>query len=248
MCGRYVVSKPPDQLALEFDAALLAPDFASDYNVAPTKDVLAVLTRPAGASAAHPAVERQLRSVRWGLVPSWAKDPSVGSKLINARIETAAQKPSFRSAFAKRRCIIPASGYYEWQAVDTEPASGKKAAKQPYYIHRPDHGTLAMAGLYELWRDPTREREDPQAWLWTATVLTTEATDELGRIHDRAPLIVPAETYEHWLAPESSDPDELRGLLVPATVGMLADPVGTAVNNVRNNGPQLIEPLPEQGE
>jgi putative SOS response-associated peptidase YedK len=168
----------------------------------------------------------------------------VGNRLINARVETAVEKPSFRQAFAKRRCILPASGYYEWQQ---QPANkeGGKTAKQPYFIHRPDRGTLAMAGLYELWRDPSRERDDPEAWLWSVTVLTTDATDELGQIHDRAPLIVPVGAYDAWLAPQPGDTDELRGLLVPATVGMHADAVSTAVNNVRNQGPDLIKPLPD---
>jgi putative SOS response-associated peptidase YedK len=175
-------------------------------------------------------------------VPSWAKDPSIGNRLINARVETAAEKPSFRQAFAKRRCILPALGYYEWE----QPEAGEKGGagrKQPYFIHRPDGSILAIAGLYELWRDPERTRDDPQAWHWTCTVLTTRATDEVGRIHDRAPLIVPEDGYEAWLKPEPGDPDELREMLIPATIAMQADPVGTEVNNVRNNGPHLIEPV-----
>ncbi|MBS2961914.1 SOS response-associated peptidase [Actinocrinis puniceicyclus] len=249
MCGRYVVTKSPQELAEEFAVDRVAVDgpVEPDFNVAPTKYVPAVLVRErrdrdesGGAGADAGAMERQLRAARWGLVPSWAKDPSVGNRLINARLESAAQKPSFRHAFARRRCILPAAGYYEWQE---RPAGdqGKKAPKQPYFIHRPDKGTLAMAGLYEWWRDPTREREDAQAWLLSVTVLTTDATDDIGRIHDRAPLIVPQSAYETWLAPDVDDADALRGLLVPATVGMQADPVSTAVNNVRNQGPDLIE-------
>lgn len=215
----------------------------ADYNVAPTKNVPAVLARVRRDENGG-GVERQLRAVRWGLVPSWAKDPSIGNRLINARVETAAEKPSFRKAFAERRCILPAAGYYEWQEQPST-ESGRKAPKQPFFIHRPNSGTLAMAGLYELWRDSTRERDDAHAWLWTVTVLTTDATDELGRIHDRAPLIVPADDYSTWLAPHAGDADALRGLLVPATVGMQADPVSTAVNNVRNQGPELIERIQE---
>lgn len=237
MCGRYVVTKSPQELAEEFAVDRIAVEgpTEADYNVAPTKNVPTVLDRE----------QRELHAARWGLVPSWAKDPSVGNRLINARVETAAEKPSFRQAFAKRRCILPAAGYYEWQERQaSEP--GKKAPKQPYFIHRPDQGTLAMAGLYEWWRDPTREQDDPQSWLLTVTVLTTEATDELGRIHDRAPLIVPAEAYGIWLAPQRVDADELRGLLIPATVGMQADPVSTAVNNVRNQGAELIKPVADE--
>jgi putative SOS response-associated peptidase YedK len=243
MCGRYVVTKTPEELAEEFTVDRVAVEGAveADYNVAPTKTVPTVLTRERRDSPGE--LERQLRGARWGLVPSWAKDPAVGNRLINARVESAAEKPSFRRAFAQRRCILPALGYYEWQE---QPASGEggKSHKQPYFIHRPDDSTLAMAGLYELWRDPNRERDDPQAWLLTVTVLTTQATDEFGRIHDRAPMIVPAAAYDTWLAPRPGDADALRGLLVPATVGMRADQVSTAVNSVRNQGPDLIKPLP----
>jgi putative SOS response-associated peptidase YedK len=244
MCGRYVVRKKPEELAQEFAVDRIDVDepVEPDYNVAPTKNVPAILTRERRDEPG--TLERQLRAARWGLVPTWAKDPSVGSRLINARVETAPEKPSFRQAFAKRRCILPALGYYEWQEQPA-PEGGKKPVKQPFFIHRPDESTLAMAGLYELWRDPEKERDDPHAWLLTVTVLTTEATDELGRIHDRAPLIVPAEAYETWLAPQAEDADELRGFLIPATVGMQADPVSTAVNNVRNQGPDLIKRLPE---
>ena len=264
MCGRYVAVHSPRELAKEFDVVRITVEGPAepDYNVAPTKPVPAVLTRErraetdeeGGEGARVP--ERQLRMLRWGLVPSWAKDPAIGNRLINARVETAPDKPSFRKAFAKRRCILPALGFYEWEQVgatdapDKGGSGGGKPYKQPYFIHRPDDATLAMAGLYELWRDPDREREDPDAWLWSATVLTTQATDEAGRIHDRAPLLVPAAAYEAWLAPDLPEDDtDLRALLVPATTGMRADPVSTAVNNVRNNGPQLIEPaldVPDQ--
>jgi putative SOS response-associated peptidase YedK len=249
MCGRYVAVHSPQQLAQEFDVDRVTVEgtMEPDYNVAPTKPVLAVLTREErGESDQEHVRERQLRTLRWGLVPSWAKDPAIGNRLINARIESAPDKPSFRTAFAKRRCILPALGFYEWeQPADQE--KGGKGRKQPYFIHRPDGSTLAMAGLYELWRDPERDRDDPDAWLWTCTVLTTQATDELGRIHDRAPLLVPEESYDAWLAPEPGDTD-LRELLVPATLGMQADPVSTAVNNVRNNGPELIVPASELPE
>jgi putative SOS response-associated peptidase YedK len=243
MCGRYVVTQSPQQLAEEFAVERIEVEgpVAADYNVAPTKIVPTILTRELRDREAG-ADERQLRAARWGLVPSWAKDPSVGNRLINARIETAAEKPSFRRAFASRRCILPALGYYEWQDRPA-PAEGPKTPKQPYFIHRPDAGTLAMAGLYEWWRDPNRDREDPQAWLLSVTVLTTSTTDELGRIHDRAPMIVPADAYGSWLAPRPGDAAALRLLLIPATVGMQADPVSTAVNNVRNEGPELIKPI-----
>ena len=242
MCGRYVAVHSPQELAREFAVERVALDgpVEPDYNVAPTKPVPAVLDRRPRDHKDGPP-QRQLRELRWGLVPSWAKDTSIGNRLINARVETAAEKPSFRKAFAERRCILPALGFYEWDQPEQE--KGAKPHKQPYFIHRPDQSTLAMAGLYELWRDPERDRDDPAAWLWTCTVLTTQATDELGRIHDRAPLIVPADAYDTWLNPASASTDP-RELLIPATVGMQADPVSTAVNNVRNNGPELVEPVP----
>lgn len=242
MCGRYVSVHSPAQLAREFDVDRIAVEspLDPDYNVAPTKMVPAVMEH-AGQDG---TLERQLRAVRWGLVPWWAKDPAVGNRLINARVETAHGKPAFRRAFAKRRCILPALGYYEWQ--QRKPEGGGKAYKQPYFIHRPDDATLAMAGLYEVWHDPEHDRDDPEGRLWTCTVLTTDATDEAGHIHDRAPLVVAADAFERWLSPEpADDPDELRRLLSPATVGMRADPVSTAVNNVRNQSPDLIEPVPD---
>jgi putative SOS response-associated peptidase YedK len=249
---------------------------AADYNVAPTKKVYAVMDRrPRGAekagrpvasdnspspSASEPgdasgsgtgdgsdgSVRRELAVVRWGLVPSWAKDPSIGSRMINARMETVAEKPAFRRAFAKRRCLLPADGYYEWYTPESGPKGANgKPLKQPFYIHPADGGVLAMAGLYELWRDPTREDGDPHAWLMSATVLTTTAEDAVGMIHDRMPLFVERERWSDWLDPTlDGSTRDLTELLVPAAPGRLdAYPVSTAVNNVRNNGPELVEPV-----
>jgi putative SOS response-associated peptidase YedK len=212
--------------------------------------VYAVLTRPPSEEKDRPE-QRQLRVVTWGLVPFWAKDPAIGNRLINARVETVAEKPAFRKAFASRRCLLPADGYYEWYTPEAEatddPDSGKgrKPRKQPFFIHHPDGAVLAMAGLYEIWRDPTKADDDPDRFRWTCTVLTTSAQDDLGRIHDRMPLLVDRQEYAAWLDPSLSDPDSLRDLLVPAAPGRLeAYPVSTMVNNVRNNGPELVEPLP----
>jgi putative SOS response-associated peptidase YedK len=271
MCGRYVAKADPAELAKQFEIDQLAlgdgPDagVAPDYNVAPSKPVLAVLERRPRGERAERAEEpapatRQLRTVRWGLVPSWAKDPSIGNRLVNARIETADSKPSFRRAFAKRRCILPADGYYEWylpESREGETKTARRARKQPFYIHRRDGGTLAIAGLYELWRDPRREDDDPDAWQWTTVVLTTSATDDLGRIHDRMPLLVPREAYDTWLDTGEAEAERLKELLVPALAGggeqastgeLTAYPVSTMVNNVRNNGPELIDPLPLDGD
>ncbi|MCB0915934.1 MAG: SOS response-associated peptidase [Actinobacteria bacterium] len=241
MCGRYASSKEPAVLVEEFDVTVPPRvDLAPDYNVAPTKQVYAVLDRTLGGEQ-----QRLLADVRWGLVPSWAKDRAVGNRLINARVETAASKPSFRAAWARRRAILPADGYYEWYTPEADPADARgKPKKQPYFIHRRDGATLAMAGLYELWRDPAVADPDaPGAWLWTACVLTTSATDRLGRIHDRMPIAVAPEAWSDWLDPSfAGDPHQL---LDPAATAdeLEAYPVATLVNSVRNNGPELLRPL-----
>lgn len=244
MCGRYASSRSPEDLAEEFEVvdSRLDKELPPDYNVAPTKEVYAVLERPAKDEAEEPPA-RQLRTLRWGLVPSWAKDPSIGSRMINARMETVAEKPAFRKAFAVRRCLLPADGYFEWYPTEQKGKSGKPL-KQPFYIHPKDGSVMAMAGLYEIWRDPTRDDDDPERFRWTCTVLTTDAPDELGRIHDRMPLLVTRERRDAWLDP-GTDKDRLLDLLVPAQqAGLEAYPVSPAVGNVRNNGPELVEPLP----
>jgi putative SOS response-associated peptidase YedK len=163
--------------------------------------------------------------------------------MINARMETVDQKPAFRKAFASRRCLLPADGYYEWYPTKQKTKAGKPL-KQPFFIHPTDGGVLAMAGLYEIWRDPTRADDDPERFRWTCTVLTTSAEDDLGRIHDRMPLLVEQERYGAWLDPTVSTAEDLKKLLVPAAPGRLeAYPVSTEVNNVRNNGAQLLDPL-----
>ena len=249
MCGRYAASRGPEDLAGIFEVEKWEPEesLEPDYNVAPTKEVYAVLDRPV-KDAADKRPVRQLRRLKWGLVPSWAKDTSIGNRLINARMETVAEKPAFKKAFATRRCILPADGYYEWYTAE-EKLNGKPV-KQPYFIHPPDGSILSMAGLYEIWRD--KSVEDPEsddAWLWTCTVLTTSATDDLGRIHDRMPLLVERERYDAWLDPLSSDTDDLLKLLVPAAPGRLeAYAVSKAVGSVKNNGRHLLDPLPPDGE
>jgi putative SOS response-associated peptidase YedK len=237
MCGRYGASWGVDHLIEEYGIVDVESGerLVPDYNVAPTKPVYAVLDRPPRGESEAPAV-RRLMTLRWGLVPFWAKDPSIAARLINARLETAHEKPAFREAFAKRRCLLPADGYYEWM--------GEKGAKQPYFIRPTDGGPLTMAGLYEFWRDPTRDREDPAAWLGTCTILTTSASDRVGHIHDRQPLFVHADGYTAWLDPESSDPAWLRSLLHTSPgVGLEAYAVSKAVNDVKNNGADLIEPI-----
>jgi putative SOS response-associated peptidase YedK len=192
----------------------------------------------------HQAAEREgvreLRVVRWGLVPFWAKDISIGSRLINARAETVASKPAFRRAFARHRCLLPADGFYEWE----KSGDPKSPRKQPYYIRREDGGVLAFAGLYELWRDKDRPDDDPDSWLWTATIITTRAEDEVGRIHDRMPMVIEPARWADWLDPAATSAEALHGLMTPAaSVHLTTYPVSTEVNSVRHNGPGLIEPM-----
>lgn len=245
MCGRYASSSRPEDLIEEFEVVepRIAAPLEPDFNVAPTKEVYAVMDRPPSRESGQPA-QRQLRVLTWGLVPSWAKDPKIGHRMINARMETVAEKPAYKRAFAVRRCLLPADGYFEWYATDELTKSGKPR-KQPFFIRPTDQGILAMAGLYEIWRDPGRAEDDPDRFKWTCTVITTEAEDELGRIHDRMPLMVAPDRWGHWLDPTMTAGPDLLGLLEPAAPGRLeAYPVAALVSNVRNNGPTLIEPLP----
>ena len=256
MCGRYASSRQPEDLVEEFEIRPRSdsgdlPHLEPDFNVAPTKEVYAVVERPPRSSGddGDDAVqetqpERQLRALTWGLVPFWAKDPKIGNRMINARMETVADKPAYRRAFERRRAILPADGYFEWYPT-TEKTKAGKPRKQPYFIRPADGAVLAMAGLYEIWRDPAKTDDDPTRFLWTCTVLTTRSEDSLGQIHDRMPLMLSPEKYAAWLDPRHQDRDDLLGLLEPAAPGRLeAFPVSTLVSNVRNNGPELVEPLP----
>lgn len=226
-----------------------------DYNVAPTVAVPAVLERHSHDSK---EVRRRLAPLVWGLVPSWAKDRSIGSRLINARRETVAEKPAFRKAFATRRCLLPADGFYEWYAGET-PADGPEAApgrrpagrpaRQPFFLHRRDGGLLVMAGIYEIWRDPTKDREDDTAWLRTCAVITTQATDAAGHIHDRMPMVLARGAVDAWLDPTRTGPEDALALLAVTEPDALeAYAVSTRVNSVKNNDPSLVEPLGEVAE
>ncbi len=244
MCGRYASSRRPEDLIEEFEVVTprIAAPLAPDWNVAPTKEVYAVLARPPSGTEDLP--ERQLRVLTWGLVPTWAKDPAIGSRMINARLETVAEKPAYRRAFAGRRCLVPADGYYEWYATERTTRVGRPQ-KQPFFIRPTDSSSLAMAGLYEIWVDPSRSERDPGRFRWTCTVITTTAEDSLGHIHERMPVTVRPDFWSDWLDPRPREAEELLGLLQPAAAGQLqAYPVSSAVSNVRNNGPGLVEPIP----
>lgn len=233
MCGRYATTLTAAALNSEFeiDLAHSLTEVEPDYNMAPTKLAPIVVQRTPRDADPY----RELMRARWGLIPSWAKDPSIGSRMINARVETVAEKPAFQKAFSKRRALIPADGYYEWYA-------GQGKSKQPFFITPKDRSVLSMAGLYEFWKDPETDE-----WVVSYTILTTRAEDALGYLHDRMPFIVEKDSYTQWLDPAPQPTEELLGLLVPAAPGRLdAFPVSKAVGNYRNNGPELIEPLPPE--
>jgi putative SOS response-associated peptidase YedK len=224
MCGRFVSASPPDQLAQYFGVdqvaeALLEPS----WNVAPTNDVYAV-TEEGGV--------RRLDAFHWGLVPIWAKSPSAGSKMINARAETLAEKNAYKPAFKKRRCIIPADGFYEWKKIP-----GQKN-KQPMFIHPPEGEHFAFAGLWEVWRGPDKKGEP----LRSCTIITGSPNEAVRDVHDRMPVILPASAWETWLDPDNDDLATLGKLFVPAPASLtLMHPVSTEVNNVRNRGPHLTD-------
>jgi putative SOS response-associated peptidase YedK len=233
MCGRYAATRRPEDLVVEFEA-VTAPGqgpLPADYNVAPTKDVYVVRQakeRDAEGKATGES-HRELRAVRWGLVPSWAKDPSVGNRLLNARVESIADKPAFRRAARSRRCLVPADGWFEWQKrLDTP-------GKQPFYMTPRDGSVLAFGGLGEVWGDGDDR-------LYTCTVITEPAVGALAEVHDRMPMVLPRDRWAEWLDPARDDVAELARPTPPEVVEQLElRPVGTAVNNVRNNGRELLE-------
>lgn len=267
MCGRYASSADPDQLVEEFEVLLDAtrepgrsvlrnpqdpPAGSPDHNMAPTKRAPVVLTRsprPGGDGEAAGAGEdpvRQLRLLTWGLVPSWAKDPGTGARMANARAETVLDKPAFARAARARRCLVPASGWYEWQASPVARDAKGRPRKQPFYVTRRDGASLALAGLYEFWRDPEAAGEDPRRWLVSFTIITTAAEPGLDRIHERQPVVLEPEAWAEWLDPARTDAHAVDATLrAPAAPGRFeAWPVSTAVNRTANNGPHLLDPAP----
>jgi putative SOS response-associated peptidase YedK len=260
MCGRYASFREAQDLADHFAVASIAEDardLPPSWNVAPTDPVRVVVEREPRRAAAEASVgpatlapERSLRLARWGLVPGWAKDPRIGARMINARMESLDDKPAFRKALAVRRCLVPAEGYYEWQAPPPDAPRG--ARKQPFWIHDPEGAPLAFAGLYEFWRDPTAADDDPHRWLVTTTVVTGGApTDDpaLAAIHDRRPVVLPADRWDAWLDPARTDAQEAVQILHGAPPPLVARAVSTEVNRVGTNGAHLLDPLePEAPE
>jgi putative SOS response-associated peptidase YedK len=246
MCGRYVsVAERADLIEL-YNATAAEPSVAPpSYNVAPTQEITAVVER--GDTDAGGEVHRQLRTLYWGLVPSWAKDIKIGARMINARVKTLAENPPFKRAFARRRTVIPASGYYEWEPVEVD--LDGRVRKQPYYIHPADGGLLSFAGLYELWPDPDKDKDDPKGWLWSAAIITTQATGPAGEIHDRTPVVLPHDRVDAWLDPGISGADEVYELLAGIHLDSLeVRRVSIAVNNVRNNGAELLTPIRHEAD
>ncbi len=220
MCGRFTLSQPVAAIASAFKLDEV-PNIDPRYNIAPTQLVPTVLR-----TSAH---QRQLQMLRWGLIPSWAKDPAMGAKLINARAETVAEKPSFRSAFRHRRCLVVADGFYEWQKQE-----GKK---QPFYFRLQDGQPFAFAGLWESWKDPNGEVVD------SCTILTTEANQLMQPIHDRMPVILASQDYDLWLDPTVQS-EQLQNLLQPfPSEAMVSYPVSTKVNKPTNDTPELVNSL-----
>src|SRR5450631_223314 len=258
MCGRYASSSRPQDLIEEFDvdedrtgqrsrsilvSAQSPPAGQPDFNIAPTKAAPVVLSR-AARDDADAVTTRQLRLLTWGLVPSWSQDVKVGLRMTNARAESLLGKPSFARAAAFRRCLVPADGWYEWQVSPTAVDAKDKPRKQPFFIHRRDGVPLAMAGLYEFWRDKSLAEDDPDSWLTTYSIITTAADPGLDRIHDRQPLVLEAADWDDWLDPRQSDLSRVKAHLEFGQGGRFdAYPVALAVNSSRNNGEQLLVPL-----
>jgi len=223
MCGRFTLFESDKILSKEFGVSGFPPR-SPHYNIAPSQPVAAVRVAPAGTG-------RELALLRWGLIPSWSKDPAIGNRLINARAETAREKPSFRNAFRRHRCLIPTNGFYEWQR--------RERGKQPYFVRMRDERPFAFAGLWDRWESPDK------GVIETCTILTTAANAVLAPIHDRMPVILPPAEYTRWLDPSLLNTDSLAPLLVPfPPEEMLAFPVSPRVNTPAVDDEKCITPLP----
>jgi putative SOS response-associated peptidase YedK len=223
MCGRFAFFSAHEAVVRLFGLPTDSPQFEPRYNIAPTQFVPVVRVDHDGV--------RRLAALYWGLVPHWAKEKAIGARMINARAETLAEKPAFREAYRRRRCLVLASGYFEWQALPE--------GKQPWFIRRRDGAPFAMAGLWESWVD--RAGGGP---LESCAIITTEATGRISQLHHRVPAILPPEALSRWLDPRLTSAGELAPLLAAPAEGELEPvPVSRRVNNARNEGPELIEPL-----
>jgi putative SOS response-associated peptidase YedK len=227
MCGRFTLTDPDVGLAVQFNLPEI-PDMQPRYNIAPTQPVAAV-------RVARENQAREIVMLHWGLIPFWAKDPAIGSRMINARAETAAEKPAFRAAFRRRRCLVIADGFYEWQK--------QNGAKQPFFIHLRDRRAFAFAGLWEHWEGPDG------SVIQSCTLLTCEPNDLVRAVHNRMPVILDPAGYDLWLDPQVDDPDAIQPLLRPYPAQRMdAYPVSRFVNSPGNDSPTCIEPLPDAGD
>ena len=224
MCGRFTLTAPYDVIYDYFAIEDQMPQsvFKPRYNIAPSQDIAVVMKLPDPPS-------RHLAMMHWGLIPHWARDKKIAYKMINAKVETLAEKPSYRTAYKKRRCLIPADGYYEWKQL--------KDRKQPYYIQYHHHDLFAFAGLWEHWQG---DQED----IYSCTIITTDADNKVGKIHNRMPLIMNPDYYEQWLDPENQDTASLKDCLVTDTSDIEFYPVSTIVNSPKNEGQDLIQKIP----
>jgi putative SOS response-associated peptidase YedK len=226
MCGRFTQQRPTSEIAAIFEAEDLVPDDGGHFNVAPTDEATVVVQRED---------RRAVTRYRWGLVPSWSADPRAGSRAFNARAETLSTSPMFRDAFRRRRCLVPVDGFYEWRHI-----GGRRL---PMLIHDPADVPLALAGLWS-----GRKNDETGEWLRTFTIVTTRPNAFMTGIHDRMPVVVPPGSWATWLDPTPREPGELRALLEPRDdVALDAFAVTTLVNNVRNDGPDLVQPAPDEG-
>jgi len=222
MCGRFSQQRPASELSELFAAEPLVDDLGPRYNVAPTDEALVVVQRED---------RRGLTACRWGLIPHWAKDAKSGSKMFNARAETLTTSPAFRDAFRRKRCLVPVDGFYEWKREGT--------LRQPYWVSRTDGRPLALAGLWAGWKDPATEQVRR-----TFTIVTSAPNEAMASLHDRMPVIVPEDAWDRWLDPAPDDLGELSGLLLPSdAIELDIQAVSRLVNDVRNDGPELIEPI-----
>jgi putative SOS response-associated peptidase YedK len=228
MCGRFTLTDPDQDLAVQFNLPKI-PDLKPRYNLAPTQPVAAVRVT-AEAASAEAEVARELVLLHWGLIPFWAKEPQIGARMINARSETVAEKPAFRAAFRRRRCLVVADGFYEWQR--------QNGSKQPFYIHFHDGRPFAFAGLWEFWKGPD------DVTIESCTLLTTQPNDLLRSVHNRMPVILHAKDYDLWLDPKVQQVEKLQPLLLPyPSDEMHAYPVSRFVNSPKNEDARCIEPL-----
>ena len=220
MCGRFSLTASGETIAQQFDLAEVL-DIPKHYNIAPTQAVATIVVDN----------ERKYQPMRWGLIPHWAKDSKIGSRLINARVETVTEKPSFRNLIKQRRCLVIADGYYEWQS--------QKGRKQPYYFQLGEHQPFAFAGLWDTWRSPDGE-------IMSCTLLTTDASAEVSPVHHRMPVIVPPQAYSQWLDPNITDPEAVLPLLNSDIYQSLSSyPVSAVVNNPTNNSAECVQPVEE---